>query len=140
MKFSKGKWKVLHLGWDNPTQRLGASWTGNSSAEQDLAILRDYSLNMRQQLTLLVKAVNQILSVINKSVASRSMTMILLPAPCWGDGMCPGCEGLPCCPGESPWLPAPGPSFQLSCMAPWQTWPKCNQNNKHNSFCSPCCS
>lgn len=82
MKFSKGKWKVLHLRWDNPTQRLRASWTENSSAEQDLEVLRDYRLNTRQQLTLLAKAVNQLLCSISKSVASRSGAMILLPAPC----------------------------------------------------------
>ena len=118
MKFSKGKWKVLHLGWDNPTQKLGASWTENSSAEQDLEVLRDYRLNLRQQLTLLAKAVKQILCGISKSVASGSRAMILLPAPCWGGGTRPGCEALPCCPGEPPRLPAPGPSSQLSCMAP----------------------
>lgn len=68
--FSKGKWKVLHLGWDNPTQRLGGSWTENSSVEQDLEVLRDYRLNTRQQLTLLAKAVNQLLCSISKSEAA----------------------------------------------------------------------
>lgn len=140
MKFSKGKWKVLHLRWDNPTQRLRASWTENSSAEQDLEVLRDYRLNTRQQLTLLAKAVNQLLCSISKSVASRSGAMILLPAPCWGSGKCPDSEALPCCPGQPLWIPAPRPSSQLPCVTPWQTWSKYSQNNKHNSFCSSCCS
>lgn len=83
MKFSKGKWKVLLLGWDNLTQRSGASWTKSSSAEQDLVVLRNYRLSMRQRLILLAQAVNQILRIISESVARRPRAMTLLPAPCW---------------------------------------------------------
>jgi len=51
MKVSKGKSKVLLLGWDNPMpqDRLHFSWTESSSAGNNSGVLVRKKLNMSQQ-------------------------------------------------------------------------------------------
>lgn len=51
MKFNRAKCKVLHLGQDN-TQcqyRLRDDWTGSSPAQEELVILLDEKLDVKQQ-------------------------------------------------------------------------------------------
>ena len=54
--------------------RLGSGCLENSLAEQDLDVLVDNKLNMRQQCALVL---NSILGCIRKSIASRSVRAIL---------------------------------------------------------------
>ena len=51
MKFNKEKWKVMHLGRNNPRHQymLWATQMKSSLAEQDLGDLVDSKLNMSQQ-------------------------------------------------------------------------------------------
>jgi len=69
MKFNKVKYRVLHLGRNNPLQqyRLGVDLLESSSAERDL----DDRLTMSQQCALVAKKANGILGCIKKGVASR---------------------------------------------------------------------
>ncbi|PKU46056.1 hypothetical protein llap_3625 [Limosa lapponica baueri] len=79
MKFNKGKYRVLHLGRNNPMHqyRLGADLLNSSSREKDLGILVDNRMTMSQQCALVAKKVNGILGRIKNSVASRSREVIL---------------------------------------------------------------
>ncbi|KAK4824162.1 hypothetical protein QYF61_011289 [Mycteria americana] len=72
-KFSKKKCKVLHLGNNNPEHQYRL---GSGLAEQDLEVLVDNKLNMRQQCAL---ALNSILGCIRKSVASRKEKAVASP-------------------------------------------------------------
>lgn len=76
VKISKQKRKVLHLGKNNPEHlyRLGSGCLENSLAEQDLEVLADNKLNMYQQWVLVL---NSILGCIKKSIACRSVRVIL---------------------------------------------------------------
>jgi len=79
MRFNKGKYKVLHLGRNNPMHqdRLGADLLESSSVERNLGVLVDDRLTMNQQCALAAKKANGILGCIRKSVASRSREVLL---------------------------------------------------------------
>ena len=64
MKFNTSKFKVLHLGWDNPMQkyRLGGNCLGNSSTE--MVGLVDSKLNKSHQHTPTARTTNHILGCI----------------------------------------------------------------------------
>jgi len=66
LTFSKGKYKVLHLGRNNPMQEymLAVIQLESSLAEEDLRILVDTSLNMSQQCALAEMVASGILSSI----------------------------------------------------------------------------
>ena len=63
MRFSKGKYTVLHLGRNNLTHqcRLGGDLLERSSVEKDLGVLVDNRLTMSQQCVLVVKKANRTL-------------------------------------------------------------------------------
>ncbi|CAM5115094.1 unnamed protein product [Natator depressus] len=79
MRFNKNKCRVLHLGRKNPMQcyRLGTDWLSSSSAEKDLGITVDETLNISQQCALVAKKANSILGCISRSIASRSREVII---------------------------------------------------------------
>ncbi|GAB0178948.1 mitochondrial enolase superfamily member 1 [Grus japonensis] len=79
MKFNKGKYRVLHLGRNNPKHqyRLGVDMQGSSTVEKDLGVLVDKKLSMSQRCALMAKKANGILGCVQKKVASRSREVIL---------------------------------------------------------------
>jgi len=80
MSFNNGKWRVLHLGRNNPMHqyRLEADLLESSSTvERDLGVLVDDRLTMSQQCALAAKKANGILGCIKKRVASRSREVLL---------------------------------------------------------------
>lgn len=78
MKFNKFKCIVLHLGQEYPRceYRLGEELTEIISAE-DLEVLVDEKLDIKQQHALTAKKGNRILNCIKRGVASRSKEEIL---------------------------------------------------------------
>jgi len=79
MKFNKGKYRVLHLGRNNPMHqyRLGEDLLERSSVERDLGVLVDNKLTMSQKCALVAKKANGILWSIKMNEASRSREVLL---------------------------------------------------------------
>ena len=85
MKFSKDKWRVLHLGRNNCMHqyRLGSDLLERSSAEKDLGVLVNNRLAMSQQCAIVTKQANGTLGCLKKSVASRWKEMIISLYSVW---------------------------------------------------------
>jgi len=79
MRFGKAKYKVLHLSHSNPhyQYKLGDERIEDSSAETDLRVLVDGTLDMSQQCVLTTQKANHILGCIKRNVASRLREVIL---------------------------------------------------------------
>jgi len=79
MRFNKGKYRVPHVGRNNPIHqyRLGANLLESSSVERDLGVLVDDRLTMSQQCALAAKNAKGILGCMRRSVASRSREVLL---------------------------------------------------------------
>ena len=78
MQFNKEKYKVLHLGRNNPRHQyiLGATQLESSLAGKDLGVLVNTKLNISQQCALVAKAA-AILGCIRQSIGSSWREVIL---------------------------------------------------------------
>ncbi|KAJ7404318.1 rna-directed dna polymerase from mobile element jockey-like [Willisornis vidua] len=79
MKFNKAKYKVLHLGQDNPKHmyRLGGEWI-KASPKKDLEMSVYEKLDMTKQSVLAAQKANHVLGSIKSHMASRLREVILL--------------------------------------------------------------
>ncbi|PKU48497.1 hypothetical protein llap_1238 [Limosa lapponica baueri] len=77
----QAKYKVLHLGWDNPQYqyRLGDEVIERNPIKKDLEVMVDEKLVMSQQHVLTVQKANHILDCIKRSVAIWSREVVLSP-------------------------------------------------------------
>ncbi|KAJ7404363.1 hypothetical protein BTVI_72651 [Pitangus sulphuratus] len=80
MIFTKGKYKALHLGRNNPKHQdiLGPDQLGSSFAGRNLGLLVDTRLIVSQECVLVAKLGNSLLGCISKSIVSRLRERILL--------------------------------------------------------------
>jgi len=80
MKFSKAKYKVMHVVRSNPhyQYRLGDEGIESSPAEKNLGILVNEQLDMSRQHALEAQKANRILGCIKRKMTSRSWEGILL--------------------------------------------------------------
>ena len=78
LKFSKGKYRVLHLEKNNPVHqyRLWANLLEISSVEKDLRFLVSNKLTMSQQCALVAKKANGVLGCIRKNIGGKSKDVI----------------------------------------------------------------
>ena len=78
VKLSKGKFKVLQLGRNNPMYMLETRWksAGNQLCRKHLGVIVGTKLNKSQQCALATKKANGIVGYITRSVASRSGKVI----------------------------------------------------------------
>lgn len=76
MKFSKGKWQVLHLGRNNPKHQymLGAD---KKLGRKGAGVLVNKKLTMSQKWAFLAKKANSLVEYIRKSIISKLREMIL---------------------------------------------------------------
>lgn len=80
IKFSKGKYKVLNLGRNNPMhqEKLWTKCLGSSlAAEQHLGMVADTRLSVSQQHALATRNASSLLGCTGKSTVSRSRKVII---------------------------------------------------------------
>lgn len=79
MKFSKDKYKILHLGRKNEMHnyKMRNKWLGGSSAKKGRWVTEDLKFNINQQCDAVVKKANIILGYINRSVICKTWYVII---------------------------------------------------------------
>ena len=80
MKYSKGKFSVLHLGKNNPRYQymLGTDLLGSGVGERDPGVLVYSKMTMSQHCALVAKKANDILGCVRRSFVSM-LREVLLP-------------------------------------------------------------